>query len=155
MIPVDQTVFRVPGGNCFSACVASLLELPLAEVPYFMGTFDEPDGTWWRRFGDWLRPRGWSAVMFNICDGWPPPDQFCILGGRSPRDLLPRAMRRDAGIELPDGEELLHVVVGRGLNVVHDPHPSRQGLLDKRYACVLIPLDPMRVPRVFPAAEAR
>lgn len=150
MKPVDQTVFTVPGGNCFSACVASMLELPLDEVPYFMGTWDEPEGAWWHRFTAWLGARGWSAVMFAIGSGYPAPGQLCILGGRSPRDLLTAEERRAAGVELPDGETLLHVVVGRGtadgVEVVHDPHPSRLGLLDQRDACLLVPLDPMMVP---------
>ena len=32
MKPVDQTSFGFPGGNCFSACVASILELPIDDV---------------------------------------------------------------------------------------------------------------------------
>jgi hypothetical protein len=52
MIPVDQTVFTVPGGNCFSACVASLLNILLNDVPYFMG-----DDTWFDVFSKWLEPR--------------------------------------------------------------------------------------------------
>lgn len=52
MKPIDQTTFGVPGGNCFSACVASLLELSIDDVPYFMGDCDEDgDG------GDSMRSR--------------------------------------------------------------------------------------------------
>ncbi len=40
MKPVDQTTFGHPGGNCFSACVASLLEMSVDQVPYFMGHDD-------------------------------------------------------------------------------------------------------------------
>lgn len=35
MIGVHQTVLTVPGGNCFEACIASLLEVPIDAVPYF------------------------------------------------------------------------------------------------------------------------
>lgn len=36
MIPIYQTNTSVPGGNCFQACVASIFELPLDEVPFFL-----------------------------------------------------------------------------------------------------------------------
>jgi hypothetical protein len=39
MKSVDQTTFG-PNGNCFSACVASLLELPIDAVPFFMSAGD-------------------------------------------------------------------------------------------------------------------
>lgn len=112
MIPVDQTTFGQPGGNCFSACVASLLDLPISEVPYFM---DETSGVkWYAQLDAWLAPRGYYALHFNIVDRaaydrenlW--PKGYYILGGKSPR-----------------GD---HAVVARGAEVVHDPHPSRDGL---------------------------
>jgi len=126
MIPVDQTVFAVPGGNCFSACVASLLELPLKVVPYFMG--DKPPGEpeeWFAGFLAWLRPLGYWAIPLSVGNGWR-PEGLCILSGKSPRGSF------------------LHSVVARGtdLDVVHDPHPSRAGVLTKDDVVILVPLDP-------------
>jgi len=120
MKPVDQTTFGVPGGNCFSACVASLLELPIEEVPYFMGADD-----WCAAFAAWLSPRGFYPVSFNISTvgAWRPEGLF-ILGGQSPRGS--------------------HAVVARGAVVVHDPHPSRDGLLKVEDGTVLVPFDPAR-----------
>lgn len=114
MIPVDQTTFGHPGGNCFSACVASILELPISEVPYFMGDLDESNHVWAKRLDDWLEPRGLYALHFNINDRalhdrenlW--PKGFYILNVKSPR-----------------GD---HSVVARGPKVVHDPHPKRDWL---------------------------
>lgn len=124
MKPVDQTTFGVPGGNCFSACVASLLELEVEEVPYFMG---EPD--WFFAFNRWLRPRGLYAMNFEghpeRFQGFVPDDARCILGGRSPRGP--------------------HAVVGTMSGVtLHDPHPSRDGLLDIEDSTILVPVDPAR-----------
>ena len=62
MKPVDQTRFGSPDGNCFAACVASLLEIPLEEAPNLMN-LDE----WYRAFEVWLRPRGLYPVGFS-CD---------------------------------------------------------------------------------------
>lgn len=131
MKPVDQTAFGFPGGNCFSACVASLLELPLDDVPYFMGDeIEESDpGAWWKRFLDWLRPRGWWAVCFELKDDWRPPGLH-LLSGVSPRR---------------PGSKWHHTVVaGPGGEVVHDPHPDRTGVLTEHDVIILIPIDPSR-----------
>lgn len=122
MNPVDQTTFGHPGGNCFSACVASLLELSIADVPYFM---DEPADEWTKRLDAWLAPRGFYAVHFNVdpkyCDeekAW--PKGFYILNGKSPR-----------------GD---HAVVAHGRETVHDPNPKRDGLVSIDGMTLLVPL---------------
>ncbi len=127
MRPVDQTVFTVPGGNCFSACVASVLEMPLDAVPYFMGDFKEEPDAWWGRFTGWLEPLGFWPINFACPpDGDWHPKGFYILSAGSPRG------------------EWDHSVVARGREIVHDPHPSRAGLVrrDKQQATILVPLDP-------------
>ena len=125
MKPVDQTVFVVPGGNCFSACVASLLELPLNEVPYFMG--DDPPGqpsAWFERLSEWLKAHGYWAIQIQLNTDWR-PDGLCILSGKSPRG------------------DFLHSVVANGTEVVHDPHPSREGVLSRDNVVILVPIDPV------------
>lgn len=127
MKPVDQTTFGVPGGNCFSACVASLLEMPIDDVPYFMGDCDEDGGggDWFDRFTEWLRGHG----FYPVCLENYVPDGLHILSGKSPRH--------------PE-TQTLHSVVANGAAIVHDPHPSRAGILDRRDVVLLIPLDPAR-----------
>jgi hypothetical protein len=125
MKPVDQTVFTVPGGNCFSACVATLLAIPLDDVPYFMGSFEEEDGVWWQRFLAWLKPRGLWAINFKCPpDGdWYPVGEY-ILSAGSPRG------------------DFDHSVVALGRDIIHDPHPSRDGLVrrEKQEATILVPI---------------
>lgn len=123
MKPVDQTTFGNPGGNCFSACVASLLELPIEDVPYFMGAED-----WLAEFNAWLRPHGFYAVPTEVNRYWEPAG-LCILSGTTERSRAPRD---------------LHSVVARGYEALHDPHPSRAGLLTKKDVVMLVPLDPAR-----------
>lgn len=36
MKPVNQTQFKPPDGDCLSACIASILELPLNKVPNYI-----------------------------------------------------------------------------------------------------------------------
>jgi len=125
MKPVDQSTFGFPGGNCFSACVASMLEIPLADVPYFMA-----DDRWFEKFKRWLEQRGFWAVCFKLDGDWL-PDGLHILSGKSPRD--------------PENPDALHSVVARGNAIVHDPHPSRSGLLSRDDVVLLIPHDPAQI----------
>jgi hypothetical protein len=119
VIPVDQTTFGMPGGNCFSACVASILELPISEVPYFMEPPPgcehapaEPCGCWWSGFLDWLAARGLTSHYFKAGDypwsGHPPG--YSIAGGLNASAGLP------------------HAVVALDGAQVHDPNPNRLGL---------------------------
>lgn len=122
MRPVDQTTFGYPDGNCWSACVASLLEMPVHEVPWFLGHDD-----WYAAFAAWLRPRGYYPVTVPWSEGWC-PEGFYILGGRSPRHS--------------------HAVVAKGREIVHDPHPSREGLVTREDCTLLVPFDPASLRRV-------
>lgn len=115
MIPVDQTIFGMPNGNCFAACVASVLELPLSVVPNFMENHD----TWFEDFYQWVGPAGYAplfvkadAVRCGYVDPRPLIDcgHYFIVSGLSPR-----------------GDHLHAVVQHRG-KTVHDPHPSRDGI---------------------------
>lgn len=54
MKPVYQTILTAPGGDCFRACVASILELRLDDVPNIQNS-DNHD--WWQAWNDWLEPR--------------------------------------------------------------------------------------------------
>lgn len=128
MKPVDQTIFGDGKGNCFAACVASILELPIEEVPNFCEGWDEE---WFDKYQEWLRPHGFSVVMLVAWSEWKPnPGQLCTMGGKSPRG------------------DFDHCVVGEWTGeewrVVHDPHPSRAGLDGKaKRVEFLIPLDPV------------
>ena len=55
MKPVNQTIINFRQGNCIQACVASIFELELSEVPNFMeyGTdnFDERMDEYCDKFG--------------------------------------------------------------------------------------------------------
>ena len=104
MVPVTQTIFGAPNGNCYAACLASILELPIKDVPNANGNIDSVN-----RF---LATRGLGVVRIPYSESaWKTIRRgaWCILFGVSPR-------------------ELLHAVVGKDGVMVHDPHPSRAGL---------------------------
>lgn len=126
MIPVDQDMFydpdAAPGeqrGNCWSACIASLLELPLHDVPNFVQVHVDGGENWWAHTIRFLDDRGyglWSAE--------PDEDDYVIATGVSPRG----------------NGNVHHAVINRGGTMVHDPHPSRAGLITQGSCYKLVAL---------------
>jgi len=102
MRPVDQTTYGIHDGNCFSACLASILEISIEDVPLFLGPY-------WDDFLPWLADRGLSASLYRRDELV--PHGFAIAGGPS---------QRFAG--------RMHACVAYNGIVIHDPHPSRDGL---------------------------
>lgn len=112
MKPVDQDMkHRLEDGHrgmCLRACVASILELPLEDVPHFGA--NKPTATqFYNRLYDWLEARGYS-YHFVTRKRYIDRTKFYIISGPSPRG------------------QGTHAVVGKGLDIEHDPHPSRAGL---------------------------
>lgn len=122
MKPVDQTLFGGKEGNCYAACLASLLELSIDDVPNFCAH----PGNWLGRAEEWtrknhgltmlgFRPKG-EGAFYCI------PAVYHIMAGKSPRGLD-------------------HAVVAFQGQMVHDPHPSRDGLVSAREYEFLFPVD--------------
>ncbi len=112
MTPIPQTKFGAEG-NCFDACVASLLDIPLASISY-MNTEEK----WYADFQKWLAPRGLAYVEIDCVEPTPfyrfPTPVLAIGGGPSPRG------------------EFSHAVIVRlhryEKKIVHDPHPDGTGI---------------------------
>lgn len=133
MKPQDQTILRCVDasgqrGNCFAACIASLLEVPIAEVPNFVDS-DE----WPFNFQKWLRERGFFYLLTEVNAGdieaWVGLGGYHVINGQGPR------------------ENCRHSVVGLAGEMVFDPHPSRAGLLKVEEFGFLIPMDPAAMVR--------
>lgn len=101
MRPVDQTTYGFHDGNCFPACVASILETSIDQVPHFQGVS--------LGFLQWLASLGLSATLYKSVNHV--PRGYSIAAGTS---------LRFAG--------RMHACVAYDGAVVHDPHPSREGL---------------------------
>lgn len=138
MKPVKQTKFGFPYGNCMAACAASILEIPLEDVPDFTADYDassddaDQDRVFWQAWYAWWRERGYHCVMLRgrgieqdltVIDGW--EGMPVLLGGKSPRG------------------EWGHCVVGKmgryKPHLVHDPHPDGTGLEQIEDITLLIP----------------
>ncbi|MGE4399373.1 MAG: hypothetical protein AB7D29_07620 [Campylobacterales bacterium] len=112
MIPVRQTKFGVPHGNCFSACVASMLEMDISEVPDFVPQYGDQ---WLEHFREWLVPKG-----LDYFETWPKdiieylPKGHMIATGKSPRGDFNHCVI----VKTSEPHENLDLVW------IHDPHPD-------------------------------
>ena len=130
MIPVDQTIFGFEKGNCHQACLASILETSLEKVPNFWEGNEEDTEGFWKDQREWLKSRGWNIVNIRFEEEH---DVRRILGtavviavGKSPRDI-----------------NNYHAVVWQNGKIIHDPHPSKDGLVgEPEEFSILFPLEP-------------
>lgn len=116
---VDQSILHDPDngkyGDCFRACIASVFERPIESIPHFNRdvTGEEQD----RAINEWLAPLGFYLQPMNV-----DADYFFY-------------MRKTHGVKqvhLIFGNTergTYHSVVGVSGEIVHDPHPSKTGLL--------------------------
>ncbi len=131
---VDQTIFvddpkRM--GNCVAACVATLLGLPLSSVPHFiefgvdLGDSDDVKD-------EVTQGHAWFAMMLGFFAGhglWPvelesvtaaEAGETVMVAGPSPRGVMHQVLYRDGVLW-------------------HDPHPSRDGVLEIREVLAVRP----------------
>jgi hypothetical protein len=143
MRPVMQTKFlvtdddgeNVQRGNCLQACLASIFELDLDDVPHFVAM---PENEWWAALWNWLGERNIEVHYERITapGGWLPLSIPYLLAGPSPRG------------------EFSHVVVAQSHEVIHDPHPDGTGLAEGwRGAYYFLVRDPARQPFVSEEAS--
>ncbi len=126
MKPVYQTKFGKGNGNCFQAALASILELPLDDVPHFM-----VEEGWERHLEEWLAARGLGVV-------W--------VGNSGIESITSRSITKTpciASVKLNPGD-VLHSVIAQGGRIIHDPHPTSDvhTLSDILDYFILYPLDP-------------
>lgn len=128
MTPTDQTILHDPAngvhGNCMSAVLASLLHLPIDQVPLFT----DPKA-WQHNLNAWLRPMGLAYID---------------IGGfaRHAAATGIRGCWHEACGPSPRHVDTLHAVVARDGVPVFDPHPSKAGLVDVDTGGVFIALRP-------------
>lgn len=121
---ITQTKFYDPNqppelctGNCTEAALASLFGIQLDDVPSMQGMISND---YWDALEAFVGSQGYSLSMQT--------------GNYRPK-----------GLYLADGPSVRgcgHFVVMRDGEMVHDPHPSRAGLLRVDRVWVLLPLDP-------------
>lgn len=104
MKPVYQTIFGKPHGNCLQACVASLFELELDQVPNFM-TFKSD---WWDQLVEFCKPRG----VYPLHVRFPEVEDTC----QNLHGIYFAAVETQRG--------LLHETIWKDGVMIHDPYPG-------------------------------
>ena len=114
MIPVHQSITKHDPdngqvGDCFRACICSLLELPIEKVPHFLENMDDQ---WWKAFIDYANAQG-HKVFCGFGSQSEPKEKtlYYIATGTSPRGFL-------------------HSVIYSQGQLVHDVHPEGGGVKD-------------------------
>ncbi len=122
-------------GNCFQACVATILQIPLEEAYSCVGIQDE--GDWLDDFNKWLEQYGISVVyFFNSKEN---PLKMTELKGYCIAELM--------STTLYQGER--HVVVMHGhYELFHDPNPHAKEQGEFQGVYVFIPLEPYKLVRI-------
>lgn len=116
MKPVNQTIYGTPCGNCFAACVASILELELEEVPNFVAA----EKNWFDVLNAFMASFRLYPLFLQGKSAFTPLGNY-IVSGKSPRD-----------------PKILHSVVYNSGVMVHDPHPSRSGIGEVYDMCIFV-----------------
>ena len=117
MIPIDQTKLHTDNqkGNCLMACFASLLEIPIEDVPEFDGE------SWFSQMTKWLETIGFDLIRWS---GEVELPGYYMVMGTSPRG------------------DFNHQVIYKNGVLIHDPHPSKAGGIEVKEIWALLPLDP-------------
>lgn len=136
MIPVTQTKVVVKNskgemvvrGNCFAAAIASLTEKPLTDVPNVEVLFDVDGVSWYGVMDAWLRANGYEIITDNRYKVFHRPDDFSEDARAELRDCLKGRYYLASGMS-PRG--VMHVCIYQNGVMVHDPHPTREGIDEK------------------------
>ena len=123
MKPVQQTSFGKDEGNCFQACLASIFEIDIEAIPFFQ----DYKSSWYDQFSLWLMSEfGLQPIDLQITPNpdwiWI-PQGYHIINGLSPRG------------------DFHHSVVGKAGQMVHDPHPSGDGLRTRESFTLFVAVD--------------
>ena len=123
MKPVYQTREGYPNGNCLQACIASVLEVSLDDVP----EIPPESADWVADLHTILAPYGYYTV--DITTDGTIPQGWHLIAGKSPRG------------------DFYHSVVGLDGEMVHDPHLSGDGLRTTEAFTLFVTFNPAEGPK--------
>ena len=120
-------------GNCFQACVATVLQIPLEEA------FDHaflPDDQWFGEFNKWLEQYGLGCIFLETSEEKP-----ATCSG-----FLGIHIAECMSKTLYHGER--HAVVIKNGNLLHDPNPNAKEQGECQGIYIFVPLEAYRLVRV-------
>ena len=136
MIPVTQTKVVVKNskgeivqrGNCYAAAIASLLDMPITEVPNIETLYGIDETFYWEVLWRWLGSMGYELSTDDRFRCFHPSlckitdklelldtmkeleDKYYLVSGTSPRGVS-------------------HITIWQNGKMVHDPHPTKEGIV--------------------------
>jgi hypothetical protein len=133
MIPVTQTKVVVKNskgelvvrGNCFAAAIASLMEIPITEVPNVETFFDVENVSWYGVMDAWIRSKGYELKTNNNFAVFHNPSQF---GDYARDELIKELHDKYYMVSAMSSRGVYHVCIYKSGVMVHDPHPTREGI---------------------------
>jgi len=134
MTPVYQVVMEDGRGDCLRACIASILDLDVLDVPNFIE--DKERHPVHEAARQWLKTRGKGmvSVAFRSAED--------AAGAYVGYDPSPLVLIGESHRLASDGSRKRHAVVGvadgYGFRIIHDPHPSGLGLFGEAEQAVWI-----------------
>jgi len=123
MKPVYQKVIEQGKGDCWRACIASILELDIDEVPNFVGDSDHTKGiTADTLCRDWLKERGLYIVELLLWNDkpWDLSINFWYIGGAYCIASVP-SQRFKHGTHAVVGQ-FVTIKGSTEFKIVHDPN---------------------------------
>lgn len=139
MIPVTQTKVVIKNskgeiivrGNCYAACIASILELPITEVPNVEVFYHMDNGYHSEVMLTFLQSKGW-----DLCNDERYRCFHTVFTDKnySEMDKMQKILKDD--YYLASGKSargVQHICIFKNGNLVHDPHPSKEGILTFDY----------------------
>lgn len=139
MNKIDQTRFGGKDapveeqGNCFQACVATVLQIPLEEAYDCIGVQD--DDEWFDDFNKWLVQYGLGCIFFEHSEK--APVKATSFRGIYMVECMSKALYH--------GER--HCVVVRDEKLLHDPNPHAKEQGDCQGIYIFVPLRPYELVR--------
>lgn len=130
MKPVFMTKFggsEAPNeeqGNCMAACLASMFEIDIEDVPDFGGTIT--NGKWYVILSAWLAKRNLELSFYPAKGTVSPMQGYYMLAVKS------------TTLKNPDDG---HMVVAKNGQVVHDPNPNATSIGEHEQLWLLTPID--------------
>jgi len=130
--PVDMIEIHDPEngtyGDCFRACIASLLERDPKDVPHFCGYDDSKEitGKWNIDVNKWLAQYGFAYVEWPVSSQEDYEPFFKQREENHPNYPLYHVITGNS----PNFENTSHAVVGKNGKVFHDPSTTRKGVLN-------------------------
>ena len=135
MIPVMQSNLSSTEGDCFAACVASILEVSLSDIPNFML---QKGDKWWDHYNKWLL-ENYNCVAFNF-----------ELDSNNREEWISLCIESNLYCmgTIKCSNRLIHSVVLKSGNIVHNPWPYYGGDHSEftiKSIEFIVPLDPSKI----------